>query len=160
MIPEEHKEAHEVQFLDWGESKNAAPWIKLRVTPETYEWFKAFNAGNKNSQRFYMVAVPIDDNEEPKPAPVFKERKPFHELSRAQQAGVRCNDAGFQQWLNVYFDLHWPPSTDNSTAAASFVRAHCQVVSRAEIDTDANAADVWDALDMEYCEATQLPEQR
>lgn len=151
MIPEEHKQAHEVQLTGWGEGMRSGPWVKFRVDAEAYERFKAYNIEGKNQQRFHLVAVPIDDNEEPKPAP----KKHFNELSRAQQAGILCADKGFQDWLYVNYGGGWSPHGDT----AGIVRRHCQVESRRELDEDVSR-DLWDALVTRYREETQIPEQR
>jgi hypothetical protein len=69
-----------------------------------------------------------------------KPRKPFHEMSRAQQAGLLCQDARFALWLsNIYPEIE-------AKDAADAVRQICQVKSRAELSEDRIAAMRWDAL--------------
>lgn len=79
-----------------------------------------------------------------------KPRKPFHEMSRAQQAGVLCNDLAFQLWLSnrVRDDI-------NETAdAAQFVRQLCGVTSRSELSEDRAAGKKWDQLVTDFQQAT------
>lgn len=156
MISEDHKQAHEVQLTGWGDGHSSGPWVKFRVEPETYEWFKQWNPDGKHQQRFHLVAVPIDDNEEPKPAP----KKTFHELSRAQQAGILCGDQTFRGWLAAKFPQTfgaWKEKTPED--ASEFVRHFCGVESRKDLDNEIPSM-TWDKLVSKYREETQLPEQR
>ena len=57
----------------------------------------------------------------------------FWDLPPAQQAALKCADSHFQKWLVV---------EDQDTAAA-WVRAHCKVSSRSELNTNAEAAAIW-----------------
>jgi hypothetical protein len=69
-------------------------------------------------------------------------RRPFHEMSRAQQAGILCADMTFQLWLSnqVKDDVAEPAD------AAQFVRQLCGVHSRADLSEDRVAGKKWDAL--------------
>jgi hypothetical protein len=72
----------------------------------------------------------------------------FHEMPRAQQAGIRCHDRDFQEWLGVpgkYLDT--PRGAD---FAAHIVRGQCGIDSRAELATDNDAAIEWDLMLKEY----------
>jgi hypothetical protein len=68
-----------------------------------------------------------------------KIRKPFHEMSRAQQAGILCSDQTFQLWFSRF---HHKPGID----CAEAVRAYCGVTSRADLSEDRVAGKKWDAL--------------
>lgn len=161
LIPPEHKKAHEVQLTGWGESMKSGPWIKFRVDAEAYERFKAFNIEGKNQQRFHLVAVPIDDDETPKqtkpPEPHLKNRKLFHELSRAQQAGILCADVGFQDWVSAHLI---ECGIYEKLDAGEAVRRICGVDTRAQFDVNYEAGQRWESLLARYREETQLPEQR
>ena len=77
-------------------------------------------------------------------------KRSFHELKRSQQAGILCNDPQFCEWLD--FDQE---------SAPAFVRAHCGVASRRELDDDETAAARWDRLLGRYRRETgQEPEVR
>ena len=153
MIPDEHKQAHEVQLIGWGEHCTTGPWIKFRVDAEAYERFKQFNAEGKNQQRFHLVAVPIADNEQPLET---KPRKLFEDLSRGQQAGILCSDANFHAFLEQNYDRAYRGYNGD---VVKIVRWICQVRSRTELN-EGKPATIWDNLVRHYRESNQLPEQR
>ncbi len=62
-----------------------------------------------------------------------KPKRPFCELRPSEQAGILCNDAGFQRWLGA---------SDEQTAINT-VRRRCKVSSRKEFDTDTFKAAGW-----------------
>ena len=71
-----------------------------------------------------------------------KSRKPFHELGRAQQAGILANDPKFQFWLSTHPKLPVPaPGTP-----ADAIRYLCGVHSRSLLDSEPLAARLWDQL--------------
>lgn len=65
--------------------------------------------------------------------------------SRAQEAGILCNDARFQAYLREAFPV---TMANNSTANA--VREICGVNSRSLLDTSEIAATLWDDLRNSY----------
>lgn len=75
-------------------------------------------------------------------ASVEHEKRKWSELSRAQQAGIACNEQAFQRYLN---EEH---SYDCSTPekAAEAVRAICGVESRADLDIREYPGKLWDEL--------------
>jgi hypothetical protein len=77
-----------------------------------------------------------------------KPRRPFHEMSRAQQSGILCNDDQFCLWLSVNHPL--PDVKD----AAEAVRIICGVHSRADISEDRVAGKKWDQLVTAFHQAT------
>jgi len=80
-----------------------------------------------------------------------KERRRFEELPLSQQAALRCNDPEFQGWLDVA----------NADRAAAEVRLRCAVKSRAELDSNNFAADLWRDLDSCFLSETgRVTEQR
>lgn len=119
--------------------------IILAYSEYTEEAAEAFNPAN--------VSAPVP----PRPKRSEYDRRPFHTLSRAQQAGIKCSDAEFQGWL---LDLDTPhaligPLLDGPSAelAAAIVRHHCRVKTRGFFDTDANAGARWDAFLARYDES-------
>ena len=69
-------------------------------------------------------------------------------MSRAQQAGILCNDPTFALWLcNAY------PNTDAEDTAEA-VRRLCGVHSRAELSEDRVAGKKWDQLVTNFQQAT------
>lgn len=84
--------------------------------------------------------------------------------TRAEMAGILCNDARFQRWILAQFDER--PSADAkkedlAAASADHVRTLCRVTSRAEFERNDMAASRWDSLHARYLTETgQLPEPR
>ena len=96
------------------------------------------------------VAVARIKPEAVKPAPE-RERKPWAELSRAQQAGMRCNEPAFLVFLREqYRDV--ASRYAGKTVPEHTVRDLCRVQSRSELDDpDLSACGKsWDALDEQY----------
>ncbi len=102
--------------------------------------------------------------QEPAEAKPDKPRRRMSELSRAQQAGIMCNDERFQDWLVRRFEL----SVNNKVmttaeAAAQFVRAYCKVKSRTQLDTEPDRGAIFDGLRSEfdaYMGRTARPDER
>ena len=94
------------------------------------------------------VAVARLDSEATKhaPAPSENPKKPFKNYSLSQQAGMRCNDPKFWKFIWGMFD--W--ACESESAATNFVRTHCVVESRKELDTRGSAGSEWLALNAEY----------
>jgi hypothetical protein len=76
-----------------------------------------------------------------------KQRKSWSELSRAQQAGIACNEKGFWQFLN---EMYRAADYQSADAAASVVREICNCDSRRELDTNESAGRDWDTLYENY----------
>lgn len=82
-----------------------------------------------------------------------KPRTPWHELSRAQQAGIRCGEERFVKFMNCLMPRLYPLTLDD---VADGVRSCCGVTSRADLDTDEDAAAKWDELEAAYQRAAGL----
>ena len=96
--------------------------------------------------------------------PAAPTKKRFDEMSRAQQAGLLCNEKRFQEWLMMAYG-GWehisPDITDAAERTAVWVRKYCAVQSRADLDASHAAGVNWDVLLTEYRQATgQLAEDR
>ena len=92
--------------------------------------------------RFQAALVEIGDDELP------KEKKPmdWREVQPAAQAGIRCAESRFHDFLAVEYGF------DGKTAeqAAAAVRNICGVKSRTEFSTDHRARVLWNQLDSQY----------
>jgi DNA recombination protein Rad52 len=66
-------------------------------------------------------------------------------MSPVQQAGIRCGDVQFVDFIAQV--KHWHASDGT---AADYVRAACNIKSRAQLSADANAAAAWRRLDTEF----------
>ena len=99
--------------------------------------------------RYTAVFVEVDDVEEPvkrAPAASNKPRRPFHDLPLSQQAALRCQDDRFCQFLGKQHD--WTP--EDKGGSAGFIYDWCTINSRADLDTDDQAAADWLRLNAEY----------
>jgi hypothetical protein len=80
-----------------------------------------------------------------------KPRKHFHEMSRAQQAGILTNDTKFQLWASAHpIHGYGGPVPD----AAEYIRIRCGVTSRAHLDNNLVAARQWDQIVMQFYQDT------
>ena len=76
-------------------------------------------------------------HESPMPS---KEHRKFRELPFPQQAALRCNDPAFRKFIKV----------NNAEEAAIWVREHCGVTSRSQIDPCAASGSRWHDLNLEF----------
>lgn len=70
----------------------------------------------------------------------MSDKRPFDTLPRAQQAGILCQQDQFRDYL---YSEHGHPFHED---AAPFIRAHCGVLSRRDLDTNEIARDRFDRL--------------
>jgi hypothetical protein len=80
---------------------------------------------------------------QPLPAGENKSKRSFDEMAPSQQAGMLSQDRAFRLFLAEKFDMPIPDPDE----AASVIRHHCKVTSRAQIKPD-NAE--WSALVLAY----------
>lgn len=122
--------------------------VSFEMDPEGWERLKGME-----TQRCMMVLVPIQNDGTPDIDATPKPEKPkrrMSELSRAQQAGILCNDPQFQQFIGTVYDVSWPITHDRQVIAAGFVRNFCKVKSRAELDSTHWSGTTFDQLRSEY----------
>lgn len=93
-----------------------------------------------------QVGIARLDLSAPEPAKPPKEKRAFRDLPPAQQAAMRCNEPGFWTFLS-HRSNHRIVDADT---AASVIRMECGVASRSELNTNAEAASRWKALDDAY----------
>lgn len=105
--------------------------IKLRINPhDMVDEIARAPMGTR-----YMAAlVEIGDNEEP------KQRKTWNEMTPAAQAGVRCGEPAFWEFLRV----------KSKEEAEIEVRKRCEVQSRTEFSSNPRAAAAWETLDNDF----------
>lgn len=84
-------------------------------------------------------------------------KRSWRELHPAQQAGMRCNEPLFQAFLEQEKRNAWTDGasilggdTNRYEQAVRCVRALCSVSSRADLNKDPDAADIWRRLDDQY----------
>ena len=148
----------EALLLGWSENNRDGMTVRFAMDPTdegSGHPFKGLGTG-KFGQRFMLVAVPLSDDE--KSAPAVSENRPetptgsrtpgrsWDELSYAQQAGIACADPEFWGFCTEVHDNF----TQDADKAAAFVRWHCDVKSRADLDKDEGAAERWRVLHGEF----------
>jgi hypothetical protein len=79
-------------------------------------------------------------------AKVEKPKRTWEELQPQQQAGMRCSEPTFIEFLKRTRASEWNAATD----AADCVRMICGVNSRVELGTNQKARVIWTQLDSAY----------
>lgn len=106
------------------------------------------------------VALARLDPEKMQPTVEAESPPPAAKKSRAQMAGILCNDPAFHAFLA---DGRCPPRllgvTMNADTAAMAVREMCEVETRADLDRDEFAASQWDALYTEFRRSQPVPDE-
>jgi hypothetical protein len=75
-----------------------------------------------------------------------KPHRPFNSLPLSQQAGIRCNDGQFHDFLCIREDTPDIPEEQ----VPDLVRAICLISSRAQLDTNDICAQKWRKLEEEF----------
>ncbi len=84
-----------------------------------------------------------------KPAATRAEKRHWNEMSRVQQAAIRCNNYDWRHWAGL-------PDTWGAEDVAQWLRQSLVIESRKELDTDPEKAAAWDALDGRFIEETRM----
>lgn len=143
--------AFRATYADWKLVKTRAVVqvifeVPLADADTAYEILGGMPDASK--ERWFGIAAlraarhePIVDDPQEKPV------KAWRELQPSAQAGIRCAEPIFWAFLQEELNMKEQGSADN---AASFVRAHCKVNSRAHFNTNPAAKAVWQSLDNQY----------
>ena len=116
--------------------------IVLELPIEQADGFiQAFGTPNPASETWCAIARLYIANEQKQPQKTHK-TKSWDELRLSQQAAIRCADETYRHWLCV----------DDEESAKEQVRKACEIDSRAELDTDEQAADKWRQMETEYAD--------
>ena len=111
--------------------------------------------GTPNPSTGVPVALArIDLNAKAAPEPEKTKRK-WDELSIAQQAGIMCNEKGFQRYISEAINKR--PEDVDTDAAATYVRTLCGVNSRAHIEGNEAAMKKFHALRISYDNWLRVP---
>lgn len=92
------------------------------------------NSGSTGTKADYSTV-----NQSP-PSPAALSPRKWHQLTYAQQAGMRCNEVAFWRWLKVPDKPH----------AEQSVREWCGVTTRADLDRIEGAGEIWAKMDTSY----------
>ena len=90
-----------------------------------------------DGKRYMLALVEIGDDEQPVPSAAILEKPKGGAL--AKLAGMWCSDPEFWRWASTRMDL----PVSNANGAAAFIRLNCGVDSRAELDSNDEAADLF-----------------
>lgn len=98
--------------------------------------------------RFQAALVEIGDDEQPKE----KSRLDWRDVQPAAQAGIRCAEPRFRDYLAVEHGI----STNTTEEAAEAIRKLCGVTSRASLGVNHKARALWFQIDSGYREWAHL----
>lgn len=147
-------------YADWKNVKTRAVVQLVFEVPveKTEEVLKMLGAPIPGREKW--VAIAVMDKSVPvgvQPAPTTADNtqreagKRWHEMSRAQQAGILCNDERFQKWCGGM-------GVDDP---ADYIRRQCGVLSRAHLNEHEGSAAAFDELVTRYRRDTgQMAEAR
>jgi hypothetical protein len=93
--------------------------------------------------RFQAALVEIGENEQPVEQ---KQRMDWREVQPAAQAGIRCAEPRFRDYLAVEHGI----PTKTAQEAAEAVRTLCGVNSRAQLGVNHKARAMWHQIDSNY----------
>jgi hypothetical protein len=106
-----------------------------------------------SKERWFAIAALKDQKDStpsvPQPQPVPDKpqagaKRSWKDLAPSQQAGIRCDEPSFQEFLKAEYALI------DVRNAASCVRAICGIASRAELNTNQKARVIWHQLNDQY----------
>lgn len=99
----------------------------------------------KNSQEHKTSGAEHTTQPQDVATPGARTRVAFKNLPLSQQCGIRCSDPEFEQFLR---ERRGPG--DRNSMVPDIVRAICGIKSRTELSTNAEAANKWRALEMQF----------
>ena len=173
-VPAEQAE-HIISVLGWPTQVNPIPVAVARLNPELPSPSShQTSLGNSDATGGVSPPLPGTDGRKPgthiKPGRALEQSteedspggtaskpsaaggSPAHprswsSMSPAQQAGIRCADPLFQQFLLEKMKIR---QMCNASDAANAVRVYCGVASRAHINVDPSAELLWHRLDGDF----------
>lgn len=139
----------EAQFVRFGDGSRTGPTLTFRLADSAQ--LEPFRGEEGQRYALYIVKV-LDTPEDNKPAPVVE--VPAEPAAPAlpkggrlaREAGIMCNDRAFQRQVEQSHPEEWADALhacegDMAKAAALVVREVCGIESRAQLDSDADAAE-------------------
>jgi hypothetical protein len=138
LVVHPHDAGRDLMTLDIG-ARVMIGWAECTDAPDATRAASA--PPHTNTQ-----TSPVPPEPEP-PRETAKKRTPFAQLPLSQQAGLLCKDDTFRAWLTAREGIH-----HSSSLAEIFVRQHCGIGSRAQLDERQNGAarEKWRALYDEF----------
>lgn len=140
-----------VMLAGWTDSHNGGAKVAFWLEdPKDLDVFRGLTVtkGKTAGQRFAMVLVEIDDDETPKQTEEARYEEPKGG-ALAKLAGQLCQNLAFRHWFWTK-QWHVPngglievDGTMEAEETAEAIRQVCGVISRAELDHNAAAAEVF-----------------
>lgn len=140
--------------------KVARVYVEIPIE-ESDRFIELFKRPDKASPVKVVIARLAEDVAEPLPsaaqaastptAPTeVKTRTPFRDMPRSQQAALKCQDGGFQEWIKrkYYTAWHEVPLCDEEpeNAANETLKAVCGIKSKKDLDAEGPSSRMWDQL--------------
>lgn len=131
--------------LKFIKSRKVAMVIVELPIEEAARFVEAFGTPDPSKETWVAIAR-LDLS---KAGDAEKPRRSWSELKPSAQAAIRCGEPAFRRWLakdDPQFQMY------DLDMAADAVRERCDIHSRAHLDTNKQAAAVWQRMEMEYQE--------
>lgn len=130
---------------DGLQQRQSGDWM-LRVVFSATDYSEILGRAPMGT-RFACVLVEVSDDESPVDHATIEKGK-WRDLGPAKQAGMRCKEAAFWAFLSEQTEI----KVRSETAAADWVRGHCNVASRSDLGKPAHskARLAWYDLDNAY----------
>ncbi len=127
---------------DGLQQRQNGDWV-LRLTVQAADMDQRVTSAPMGT-RYQAVLVEIGDNEQPVEQP--KGELDWREVQPAAQAGIRCAEPRFRDYLAVEHGI----ATKTAQEAAEAVRTLCGVNSRAQLGVNHRARALWHQIDASY----------
>ena len=133
---------------DGLQQRQNGDWV-LRLTVQAADMDQRVTSAPMGT-RYQAVLVEVNDDEQPKEQP--KGKLDWRDVQPAAQAGIRCAEPRFRDYLAVEHGIN----TKTAQEAAEAVRTLCGVNSRAMLGVNHKARTLWHQLDSCYREWAHL----
>ena len=133
---------------DGLQQRQNGDWV-LRLTVQAADMDQRVTSAPMGT-RYQAVLVEVNDDEQPKEQP--KGKLDWRDVQPAAQAGIRCAEPRFRDYLAVEHGIN----TKTAQEAAEAVRTLCGVNSRAMLGVNHKARTLWHQLDSGYREWAHL----
>ena len=133
---------------DGLQQRQNGDWV-LRLTVQAADMDQRVTSAPMGT-RYQAVLVEVNDDEQPKEQP--KGKLDWRDVQPAAQAGIRCAEPRFRDYLAVEHGIN----TKTAQEAAEAVRNLCGVNSRAMLGVNHKARTLWHQLDSGYREWAHL----
>lgn len=135
--------------LRFVKSRKVAQVIVELPIEDAGRFVEAFGAPNPATETWVAIArlqEPVKAQEKPA-------KKAWADLPYSQQAAMRCQEIGFQKFINqkmLAAKRYMDPSETHEDRAARYIREWCHVDSRSDITKGKFTGDQWKLLDDAY----------